>query len=65
MGRAVGLVNLLAEEVEPRQDRAARFVGVKLHVVADGVRREEAVDRAELEQFSGDDFVQQLLGIGE
>ena len=65
VGRAVGFLNLLAEEVEPCQDRAARVIGVKLHVVADGVRREEAIDSAELKQFFADDFIQQLLRIGE
>ena len=53
--RAAGLaafaVRLLAEEVEALEHLRARFVGVELDVVADGVRGEQAVDAARGDQL--------------
>src|SRR5262245_55627602 len=65
VGRAVGLLDLLAEEMEPCQDGAARVVRVKLHVVAKRIRGEETIDGSGPEQLLADDFIQQLLRVGE
>ena len=63
--RAVSLFNLLAQKMERRQHLAARFVGVKLHVVAHPVRREKTVNTVRLDQFLADDLLQQLLRVGK
>src|SRR5437867_13061680 len=62
---AARLVHLLAQEVECGGNFCARFVGIKLNVITDAVRREKTVDRAGGEQLFGDDFVQQFLRILE
>ena len=51
--------------MERGQDLCARFVGVKFHVVADPVRREQSINPARLNQFPADDLFQQLLRVGE
>ena len=62
---AVGLFDLLAEEVESRQHLRARLVSVKLHIIADGVRGKEAIDPASDQESLGHDFFQQLLRFSE
>ena len=44
---------------------AARFVRVKLHVIAYPVRREKSINTARLDQFFADDLLQQLLRVGK
>ena len=65
VGLVLGLLHLLAQEMERGQHAGPGFIGVELDIVADGVGREEAVDGARGQKFLGDDFVQQRLGIVE
>ena len=60
-----GLVHLLAQEMENRQDLRARFVRVNLHVVADVVGREEPINRAGGQQFLTDYVLEQFLRVIE
>src|SRR5437867_4867967 len=62
---AIGLLDLLAKEVEGRRRLRACGVGVNLDVIAHPVCRKETVGRAGAEQFFSDDFLQKLLRIGE
>ena len=51
--------------MELAQNLRPRFVGVKLHVVADPVRRKKSINAARLDQFLADHFLQQLLRVGK
>ena len=63
----VGVVlrDLLAEVVQARALNGAGFIGPHDEVVADAVRREEAVDAARGERFVGDEAVEHRVCIRE
>ncbi len=42
-----------------------RFIGVKLHVIAYPIRREETINAVRPDQFFADDLLQQLLRVGK
>lgn len=63
--RAISLFNLLAQKKKRRQHLRPRFIGVKFHVVAHPVRREETINTPRLNQFFADDLLQQLLRVGK
>ena len=60
-----GLVHLLAQEMEAGQDLGSGIIGIKLEVIPYGIGREKAINGSDGEQFLGNDFLQQLLGIFE
>src|SRR6266487_982461 len=62
---AIGLLDLLAEEVERREHFSARFVGVQLDVVADAVGGEQAINAASSQQFCAGHVGQKFLRVSE
>src|SRR6266853_397024 len=62
---AVGLLDLLAEEVERREHLSARFVGVQLDVVADAVGGEQAINASSGQQLCVGDVGQKFLRVSE
>src|SRR3989442_11856156 len=62
---AIGLLDLLAEEVERREHLSARFVGVQLDVVADAVGGEQAINAASGQQLLAGHVGQKFLCVSE
>ena len=62
---AVGLLNLLAQEMKSGERLGSRFVRVELHVLTDAIGGEQSIDTAWLKQLLADNFVEQLLRVGE
>src|ERR1043166_95868 len=65
IGRTIGLLHLLAEEMEFGVYFLSRLIAVEINIIANCVRREEAVNRASLDQFVSDNFSEQFLRVGK
>src|SRR5438874_1877356 len=61
---AVGLALLLAQEIEPRQQLIARLAAIDLHVVADGVGREQAHHGAHAQPALRDERLEHAARVG-